>query len=161
MAYGGILGKSTTTWTNSQIMSTATAGLYGLGANAVPDDVLEAAKTLIDNAQNTADGAPKIVTGSYVGTGQNTNSISFELSPKIVFIRGYNIDEPTNIASIANMFYGYYIVSSGNLNRTGYAYIETYSENDGMITLGYPLSITDTYFAMNETGLQYNYYAIL
>ena len=42
MAYGGILGKSTTTWTNSQIMSTDTAGLFGLSADAVPDDMLNA-----------------------------------------------------------------------------------------------------------------------
>lgn len=40
MANGAILGQSTTTWTNNQILSSATAALFGLGSDAVPDDVL-------------------------------------------------------------------------------------------------------------------------
>lgn len=42
MGYGAILGKSSTTWTNDQIMSNTTAALFGLGADAVPDDMLNA-----------------------------------------------------------------------------------------------------------------------
>lgn len=42
MGYGAILGKSSTTWTNDQIMSNTTAALFGLGPDAVPDEVLSA-----------------------------------------------------------------------------------------------------------------------
>lgn len=42
MGYGAILGKSSTTWTNDQIMSNTTAALFGLGSDAVPDDMLNA-----------------------------------------------------------------------------------------------------------------------
>ena len=42
------------------LLKDATAALFGLGADAVPDDVLAIIKTLVDNAQNSADGKAKI-----------------------------------------------------------------------------------------------------
>lgn len=42
MALGSILGKSTTTWSNSEILSSETAALFDLGSDAVPDDMLNA-----------------------------------------------------------------------------------------------------------------------
>ena len=39
MAYGGIIGQLTDAFTKAQTLSSTTAGLYGLGTNAVPDNV--------------------------------------------------------------------------------------------------------------------------
>lgn len=107
MAYGGILGKSTTTWTNSQIMSTATAALFGLGADAVPDDVLEIVRSLITTAQNTANTAnttanskATLVYGSYIGKGtygsSNKNSLTFSSRPSLLIIRSKITDGRRN-----------------------------------------------------------------
>lgn len=57
MANGAILGQSTTTWTNDQILSSVSAALYSLGANATPDQVFAAIRPLITTAQNTANNA--------------------------------------------------------------------------------------------------------
>lgn len=61
MAYGSILGQSFETspvldnyFTKDETLTSATAALYGLGTDAVPDDVLEKARELITAAQNTA-----------------------------------------------------------------------------------------------------------
>lgn len=67
-----------------------TAALYGLGVDAVPDDVFALLKTLVDNAQSSADSKVKIQTGSYVGTGTHGEdspcSLTFNFVPKVVYI---------------------------------------------------------------------------
>lgn len=81
-------------YTQQQILSDATKVLYGLGANAVPNDVLSLIKTLIDSANNNANTKAKITTGSYVGTGKsgssNQNTLTFPFAPKVVFIGQQN-----------------------------------------------------------------------
>ena len=79
-------------YNKTEILTAATAALYGLGANAVPDDVLALLKTLVDNAQLSADEKAKIQTGSYIGTGtygaSNPCSITFDSTPKILWLYG-------------------------------------------------------------------------
>ena len=79
-------------YTQQQILSDSTKGLFGLGLDAVPDDALALLKTLVDNAQNSADGKAKIETGSYTGNGQyqtaNPNTLTFSFVPKIIFVQG-------------------------------------------------------------------------
>lgn len=74
------------------LLKDATAALFGLGTDAVPDDVLALLKTLVDNAQNSADSKAKIETGSYTGNGQyqtaNPNTLTFSFVPKIIFVQG-------------------------------------------------------------------------
>lgn len=41
MAYGAILGQKTNTYNKEQIMTSETAALFGLGTDAVPDNILE------------------------------------------------------------------------------------------------------------------------
>ena len=69
-------------YTRQQILSDATKTLYGLGSTATPDDVFSW----------IAQEAPRIETGSYVGTGtygvDNPNSITFSFVPKVVMICG-------------------------------------------------------------------------
>ena len=72
------------------LLKDATAALYGLGADAVPDNVLALLKTLVDNAQASADGKVQIKTGSYVGTGtygvDNPNQIVLPFPPQFFAI---------------------------------------------------------------------------
>ena len=85
----------------ANLLSQATASLYGLLSNATPDDAFVKAKSMIDNAQNTAnnantnaDGRMKVVSGSYVGTGEYgpeaPNSLVIGADPKAVFISPKN-----------------------------------------------------------------------
>ena len=77
-------------YTQQQILADSTKTLYGLGSNAVPNDVLAMLKTLVDNAQTSADEKAKMQVGSYAGTGtygsNNSNSLTFDGKPKFVFV---------------------------------------------------------------------------
>ena len=149
MAYGGILGKSTTTWTNNQIMSTATAGLYGLGADAVPDDVLSTTRSLITAAQSKADraynvasnaGTLKYIYGGYLGSYDNI-IINLGVSPHAVFVcarAGGGIAQahfsyfvingaaPTNGISITSTGFLVQGASSAGNPNTNYTYLVIY-----------------------------------
>ena len=74
------------------LLKDATAALFGLGGDAVPDDVLNAIKTLINGANANADAKAQIATGSYTGTGtygaSNPNSLTFDFEPKLVIVHG-------------------------------------------------------------------------
>ena len=99
MAYGAILGQTPTVdaYTKEQTLTAATAALYGLGSDAVPNDVLNKIDSLFDsvdsqlsNLETDVANGPKIVTGSYVGTGtydaNNPNSLTFDFAPKFVML---------------------------------------------------------------------------
>ena len=77
-------------YNKTEILTAATAALYGLGADAVPDEVFALLKTLVDDAQTSADEKTKIQVGSYVGTGTygDTNPIGLTApgKPKFVFV---------------------------------------------------------------------------
>lgn len=82
------------------ILSDETKALFGLGADAVPDDVFTAIKSLIDNANANADSRAKIAYGSYVGTGLATTAsnplvITFPFEP--MFFRVYATNEGPTI----------------------------------------------------------------
>lgn len=67
-------------YTRQQILSDTTKTLFGLGSNAIPDDVFSW----------IGQEAPRIETGTYVGTGvkgeANPNSLTFGFIPKVVFV---------------------------------------------------------------------------
>lgn len=62
-------------FTKEESLTAAVAALYGLGANALPRDVLAKIKTLID-------GTTKIATGEYVGNDAASRKIVTEFTPK-------------------------------------------------------------------------------
>lgn len=79
----------------ASLLKDATAALFGLGTDAVPDDALSAIKTLIDGANANANAKAKFATGSYRGTGtygsRNKNSLTFDFEPKLVLLsQNYN-----------------------------------------------------------------------
>lgn len=152
-------------YAKQQILTSATAALYGLGASAVPDDVLATARSLISTAQSTADSKCKIMSGSYVGTGTygsgNKNSLTFDNPPKmlivaspghtgyngtksydlLLYISGFNGLAPSSFTSGSNGFYMVTISGSGNTvswYSTGSA---EYQLNESGVTYDYIVAI--------------------
>lgn len=80
---GGFSWGAVDAYTKAQTLTEATKIAYGLGADAVPDDVFNAVKGLLG-------GGAKIATGSYVGTGtfgaSNPCSLTFDFVPQLVWI---------------------------------------------------------------------------
>ena len=81
-------------YTQQQILADSTKGLFGLDSGAVPDDAFSLLKTLVSNAQTSADGKAKIEFFSYVGTGvfggnNAPNTLTFAFPPKIVCVLGW------------------------------------------------------------------------
>lgn len=74
------------------LLKDTTAALYGLGTNAVPDDVL--AKRLC-----------QAETGYYMGTGNNARiNLYFQFPPKLVMILGYAVVTAPLIRDMVNSF---------------------------------------------------------
>lgn len=81
-AEGTMINKST-------LLQDATAALYGLGADAVPDDVFSILKTLLDNNIELANEKAQVVYGSYVGTGYTIQkTITVPFYPFAFYIQG-------------------------------------------------------------------------
>lgn len=75
--------KGIDAYPKEETLTDATKTLYGLGTDAVPDDVFGFLKTMVD-------GGVKIATGSYVGTGtygsSNPTSLTFDFVPMLVLV---------------------------------------------------------------------------
>ena len=74
------------------LLKDATATLFGLGADAVPDDVLAAIHASLNGNTNDISALKasraKIESGSYAGTGSGGKTLTFSFVPKIVIING-------------------------------------------------------------------------
>lgn len=74
----------------NSLLKDETAALFGLDADAVPDDVLAIIKTLIASNKALASSKSQIATGSYMGTGtygaSNPCRLTFGFKPVIVFL---------------------------------------------------------------------------
>lgn len=75
----------------ANLLTDATAALFGLDANAVPNDVFSIVHTLIArNAMDIANGV-KIEAGSYTGTDEtgeaNAITLTFGFEPKMVIVQ--------------------------------------------------------------------------
>ena len=79
-------------YSKTETLTADTLSKYGLTFDKLPNDVFQQIKTLIDNAQASADGKARIQTGSYVGTGtygaSNPCSLTFDSTPKILWLYG-------------------------------------------------------------------------
>lgn len=161
------------------LLKDATAAAFGLGPEAVPDDVFNKIKTLINkNATDIASGV-KIATGSYVGTGtggrDNHTILTFSFAPKLVIITKYNSDNnyhdfPWRDGTLINMEALKQAINSGSY-RPKFAVMY-----DASNTVGADASITndgktlDWYVwesgaevpkkQLNASGVVYDYIAI-
>ena len=80
-------------YSKTDTITTETLSQLGLSADKLPNDAFQQIKTLIDNAQASADGKAKIQTSSYVGTStygaNNPCSLMFDFEPSFLIISGY------------------------------------------------------------------------
>ena len=162
-----------TPFNKSTMLKDATAALYGLGVDAVPDDELAKlaeAAFVEDGAVTDIDGnivGPQIATGSYVGTGtsgsSSRNTLTFSFEPKIVFIQ-HQTDASFNKNSTSEINYAFMIngitsyvdrYSSGNVGD-GIVYVSW----EGNTVTWYRDSSSYPDGQLNISGATYHYVAI-
>ena len=156
----------------ANLLKDATAAKFGLGADAVPDDVFFKLTNVLFNSNGIPtdiDGnvvGVQIATGSYTGTGTYTSagavSIPVGFAPKIVFV--YNTDFKagnTDVLQLVMMGEMYSIV--GYKNSISITSGTGNNANTGTITeWGDTVSFwanSGTYFP-NKSGLIYKWFAI-
>lgn len=165
----------------ASLLKDATAALFGLTTDAVPDDVLALIKTLIDNANDNANTKAQYEIGTYIGTGgYKTGSgpqLTFSIKPKLLIIVKIQIDsyyvsayQPIFINLEATKYakdkgletygsYGYLLIS-----LQGYAaqdspsdwYADALTDN----SIQWFMQSGDAKKAYNESGKTYHYIAI-
>lgn len=163
----------------ANLLTDATAALFGLTSDAVPDDVLAAISETLLQLDNTR---AKIQYGSYAGTGtggeSNPNSLVFDFEPKVVMVflgdaptysYRYLMQEPQfqNLPTIT-FFKGQskYTVNTGWSNGA-------YFEDFGTIsawgnTIKWYATVSDTFIQympeataqLNQSGVNYYYLAL-
>ena len=148
-------------YTKQQILTSATADLYGLGASAVPDDVLATARSLISTAQSTADSKCKIIPGSYVGAGTygsgNKNSLTFDKPPKMLIVTSTANASHGNTRSYNLLLYisgvdG--LAPSSFTNGSDGFYLVTISGSGNTVSW---YSTESAEYQLNKSGVTYNY----
>ena len=148
-------------YTKQQILTSATASLYGLGASAVPNDVLATARSLISTAQDTADSKCKIMSGSYVGTGTygsgNKNSLTFDSPPKMLIITSPGSTFANNIRSYGLLLYIFGfdgLAPSTFTNKSDGFYMVTISGSGNTVSW---YSDESAQYQLNKSGVTYDY----
>lgn len=154
----------------ANLLKDQTADMFGLGTDAVPDDVLATIKSLIDAASTNADKKAKIATGTYSGTGKygsaNKNSLTFGFVPKVVIIAedkyfsnmvGYAIGSGVFVNGGTSGFtaVGYAHTTSGQSTVSVYGVVVTWNGN----TVAW-YNREDYYGQLNYSGATYHYIAI-
>ena len=160
-------------YSKTETLMADTLSKYGLTSDKLPNDVFQQIKTLIDNAQASADGKAKIQTGSYVGTGtygaSNPCSLTFNFMPKFLFFSGVPNDIITDntgaphlmeLYYINNKMYGIALKSIRGDYLTVYTTKYTCDLNGNTLSFystydGYPLEVTP-----NIQGYIYNFCAL-
>ena len=155
MAYGAILGQKTNTYNKEQIMTSETAALFGLGTDAVPDNILELLGNNIYNGlgnqylwEKTKDELFEWSDEEYVLLGSSQwstgnipiyNSTSFN-----VVENGTELVDPSNnnwsydnIINMQNAIKGKYVKKSNNQPGTTLYQISANGEYKREIVNGY------------------------
>lgn len=132
------------------LLKDATAAMYGLGGDAVPDDVLERIPDLIA-------GRAQVATGSYTGTGtfgiSNQNSLTFDFVPLFVFVTEQTLYGPKTIILANGQTKTSYLGASSS------SYALTVSWNDNVVKW-YVDSDGSADSQLNIKGAKYYYAAI-
>ena len=145
-------------YTQQQILSDSTKGLFGLETGAVPDEAFVALKNLINGISASSIGAARIELGNYTGTGANAQTaitLTFSFKPKVVIVAGPDgnaifmqgaVSSKTDIGGGPNGFQVY-----------GYLVTLTWSGNS--VTWKGESAIKGEKI-LNENGVKYYYVAI-
>lgn len=148
-------------YTKQQILTSATAALYGLGASAVPNEVLATAQSLISTAQSTADSKCKIMSGSYVGTGtygkDNKNSLTFDSPPKMLIVTSHGRVYANNVRYYDLLLYIFGfdgLAPSTFTNKSDGFHLVTISGSGNTVSWH---STESAEYQLNKSGVTYNY----
>lgn len=144
------------------LLKDATAALFDLGSDALPDDVFAKIRPLITSAVNNANSRAKIEVGSYVGTNKDTKTIKCSFSPKFFAI--------TAIGSGVFAVPFYYAPLPSQNTPYNFYYLQISSSESISVTLGTTITrksngveISSSRFsaeAFNATNVTY-YYAFI
>ena len=158
----GVTAAQVGAYDKNQSLTSTTAQLFGLDANAVPDAVFNKIKTFIDSANSNANGKAKIQTGSYIGTGtggdSNPTVINLNFTPKFIVIAGSYSKESSYIYTNFSTDNDFGIWFEGvNSHKVSH-----YPEYANFNVSGNIVKITNSYsyYQFNGTGQKYVYFAI-
>jgi hypothetical protein len=149
----------------NSLLKDATAALFGLGADAVPDDVLSTIKMTLDSLTAAVNGKADIATGGYTGTGTSGPTAQVKINcgftPKILVLY-VKTEKATNAQYAFCVLFKDYALKgfSGNSGsiKTGVSYLEVNYTDNGFELYGEPINNT-TQYIMNYAGTEYGYYA--
>ena len=149
------------------LLKDATAALLGGDSSMLPDEALVILKTLVDNAQTSADEKAKIQTGSYIGTGtygsNNPNTLTFDFEPKLLIVSG-----TVNGHSTTKQTYGVTVIYIEGQNEYGFlvqtngGYVNGNVYRDGNTISWYSTDTSSNYapgLQFNISGKTYSYIA--
>lgn len=133
------------------LLTDATAALFGLGADAVPDDVLERIPDLIA-------GRAQVATGRYTGTGtfgsRNPNRLTFDFVPLFVVVTQQSTYGPNTILLVNGQ------TRTSHLTASSSSYGLTVSWNDNVVNWYANSSDGTASSQLNINGNTYYYAAI-
>lgn len=138
------------------LLKDATAAMFGLDNNAVPDDVLVSIKTMLGRQAEAIANGTKIETGSYVGTGTfkeaNPNTLTFSFAPKFVIVAADYLKPYDNYW---NESFIWFEGNTGNVVSSSWMYINVSGSTMTYYTIG-----SDPNAQCNTSGTTYRYIAI-
>ena len=161
MAFGDISGKSTTNWTNDEILSEATAQSLGLSAGATPDAAFGVLNGSLSQFGH-------VYVGNYVGNGlcgaSHPNSITVNFPIKFVCILIFGPDGNPNMSVGKSSAYPYQTMDGLNENYTqgrgignsspGTSYGRLSSDKK---TFSWYVVTNDDHQQFNKLGVRYYY----
>ena len=155
----------------ASLLQDATATLYGLSVDAVPDDILSIlskAALFVEGYLRDIGGnkvGPRIEAGSYAGTGtygpSNPCSLTFDFTPKLVII--WNKSATLSAVSYLNGYWGFMIIPYGvlkidaNFRDSSTVFANSFTWSKTKMSW---YSTADAKTQYNESGKTYGYIAI-
>ena len=153
-------------YSTTETITAETLGQLGLGADKLPNDAFQQIKTLINNAQTSADNKAKIQIGSYVGTGtygvNNPCSLTFDFVPKYLWVSSSGTAGIWNYASSNNIGLHYMPgITACSAYLTGQYNNVKISVSGKTISwyLEYDINDRKPFCQLNESGTTYFYVA--
>ena len=147
-------------YTRYETMTTATAALFGLGADAVPDDALNVIKSLVDGAIASANEKAKVAAGSYTGTGtsgaSNQNTITTGFPVKMFVVFGSAFGGPGMMIGVRGTQDAMCVSGLGSSANNPMAYLNIASFSDTGVSF---YSTIHQVAQFNQSGAAYQYIA--
>lgn len=163
----GVTAAQVGAYDKNQSLTSVTAGLFGLSASAVPNDVLVKIKTLIDSANENANSRVIFKTGSYIGTGtagkDNPNSLVVDPRTIMLIIR-YRMSSSRIYGTVAGIFSVDLLTSTYSdmayIANWDEANVDVRAKKDGNTIFWYDQNDYST-DQLNISGTEYKYIEIL